>query len=163
MLGVQITDPWGLVFIIISASVCITLLTYCVVPWIVSKRYPVTDWISMVSSMVKKTETILHIVGKNDVEGRYSDKLQLYNNIISITKDAVLAAEQLYKTKELEGIDRKNYALDYTKRALQTGGITISSDIEDLIKDSIESSVMAINTITKVNESKTQEHINLKK
>lgn len=153
MLGIQITDPWALVIIILSISVCIALLMYFVVPYTVNKKYPVTDWLAMVSSIVKKTETILNIVGKNDSEGRYTERLQLYNNIISITKDAVYAAEQLYKTKELNASDRKDYAIEYTKRALQTGGIIVSHDIENLIKDSIESSVMAINTLTKVSQT----------
>lgn len=147
MLGIQVTDPWALVTMIISISVCAVLLIYCVVPWLVKKKYPVTEWLTMVTTSVKKIETILHIVGKNDSDGRYTEKLQLYNNIMNITKDAVHASEQLYKTKELSAEDRKKYAIEYTKRALQTGGISVSHEMENLIMDSIESSVMFVNTL----------------
>lgn len=147
MLGIQVTDPWALVTMIISISVCAVLLIYCVVPWLVKKKYPVNEWLTLVTTSVKKIETILHIVGKNDTDGRYTEKLQLYNNIMNITKDAVHAAEQLYKTKELDASQRKDYAIEYTKRALQTGGISVSHEIEYLIMDSIESSVMFLNTL----------------
>lgn len=151
MLGIEITDPWALIVVILSISVCVSLLIYVVVPWVVKKKYPVNDWLALVTSMMKRTETILNIVSKNDADGRHTERLQLYNNIVSITRDAVYAAEQLYKTKELDAKDRKDYAIEYTKRALQTGGIIMSHDIEDLIKDSIESSVMAINTLSNAN------------
>ncbi len=149
MLDIEITDPWALVIIIISVSISSVVLLYCVVPWLVKKKYPVNDWLNMLTSGLKKVETILHIVGKNDTDGRYTDKLQLYNNIMNITKNAVYAAEQLYKTKELDATQRKEYALEYTKKALQSGGIVVTHDIQELILDSIESSVMWVNTANK--------------
>lgn len=149
MLGIEITDPWALVILIISASVSSVVLLYCVVPWLVKKKYPVMEWLNMITTGLKKVETILHIVGKNDVDGRYTDKLQLYNNIMNITKNAVYAAEQLYKTDELSADQRKEYALEYTKKALQSGGIVVTHDMQELILDSIESSVMWVNTANK--------------
>lgn len=163
MLGIEITDPWALIIVILSTSVCVSLLIYGVVPWVVRKKYPINDWVSLISSMVRRTETILNIVSKNDVNGRYTERLQLYNNIVSITKDAVYAAEQLYKTKKLDAKDRKNYAIEYTKKALQAGGVIISHDIEDLIKDSIESSVMAVNVLTNSSKSSITQNTSEKK
>jgi len=111
-----------------------------VLPWLAKRGVNVPGFLSGTAAVLRTAETA--------VEGLYgltaNPAFALGGRIIEYAKQAVNAAEQLYKTRQIEADERKQAAAELVYEFIALAGMEVTPDVEKVVGGCIEAAVWAL-------------------
>lgn len=156
-MDIQALNPWQILGLVILTCVVITLFCYYIIPRLIKKGYPIQDILKGANDVLEEAQVILNVVDTPNKDGTVSKASKLMSLIISVAREGVTSAEQLYSISQIEKDTRKDVATKYAKTALQAAGVQVTPDIEKVIEGTIESSVKALGYAHNADKLKLEE------
>lgn len=132
---------WQTILVILAAVVVAVGGIYFVMPFAIKKGMNVTN-------IINGTETVLNAVD-TAVDGirlllPENTALSVVDMIIKYAKQAVDAAEQMYKAQAIEAEARKAEAIKIVDSCLEIAGVERTEEIDKVISGLIEAAVFAL-------------------
>lgn len=140
--------------IILGIALGVAILSYFVLPLLIKKGVPVSQYIQTADEVLNKAEAVMKVV---DGLLPNNQAVNIIDKIIEIAEIGTKNAEQLYKIEEIDKTQRKEEAIKYVHTVLEELGIEITPEREQIIDGAIEAAVYAIGHKT---ESFTEAEIN---
>jgi len=111
-----------------------------VLPWLQKKGVNIPGFLGGAATVLQTAE--IAVDGLYGLTG--NSAFALGSKIIEYAKQAVEAAEQLYKAHEIEAGERKQAATDLVYQLIELAGVEITMDVEKVVDGCIEAAVWAM-------------------
>lgn len=136
VLNQPITYVLGIVTVAVLTMISILLL----LPKLVRRGVDVSGIIDKVNITLTALDTVTDLV-KQLFPGA---PVSILDTVIGYASTAVQAAEQLYKTSQIEGDARKAEATALVYKFLQTAGVELDDEMKAIVDGAIEAAVYAL-------------------
>lgn len=139
------------VILIVLAAVAVTLfLSFAAFPWAIKKGIALSPFFVRT---VTTLDDIQDVIKSIKAIVPTTPALNITELIVKYAKEAVSAAEQLYKNAQLEADQRKAEAIKVTYECLELAGIELTEPVEELVNKLIEG---AVNQLPKTHPGTTK-------
>ncbi len=130
--------PFWLAVIIVAAVVVVLLAMGVIIPWAINKGINLSALIQGASTALKKAD--LAVEGFQAIMPD-NPGLALADKIIEYAMEGVEAAEQMYKSHQIDDSERKDEAFNLALLLLGIADVDITDDVRKAVRGCVESGV----------------------
>lgn len=139
--------------IIVATSILVIGAIYWLIPTLIKRGINVSGILRGSSQVLGVTDNLIDVV-KGIMPGVAA--INIVDKVIEYAQKGVEAAEQMYKSSQLEGEERKQKATEMTYKLLEAAGIKVDEEKKAIVDGAIESSVYALKKTHTILDAKTK-------
>lgn len=134
-------EGYQVIIFIVAAVLAVFGGLAIVIPRLVKKGIDVSGVLSTTSGALDTAELVV-----DGLQGLFPEvgAFTVVDKIIKYAKEATEAAEQLYKTSQIEAAQRKQAATDIVYDCLRIADIDVTDDVRKIVNGCIEAAVYAL-------------------
>lgn len=134
-------SAWLVIQIIVAVVAVVFGIIYALFPYLIKKGVNVCGIISIAEKILKMSDTVVDTASEIQPNVAAFD---VVDKIIEWAQKGVDAAEQMYKSSQLEGDERKQKATEIVYACLEVAGINVSETDEVIVDGMIEAAVKGL-------------------